>query len=179
LPISCTLDHGRKLVLVSAEGEMTLPDLETVFDKVVVEGGMSYRKLVDTSRATSRLSDDEVLTLGARISAYRAFEPRGPVPIVAGPDSLDDARRFIKATGAHPHRPAKEAGPYLVDGPAGRAHCATGAWFVINVCANPEATPCRIAIFEPVSFSRRSMRSARTRRSPSSATWSWSSISTG
>jgi hypothetical protein len=134
LAISCTLDHDRKLVLVSAEGEMTLPDLEVVFNKVVIEGGMSYRKLVDTSRATSRLTEDEVLTLGARISAYRAFEPRGPVAIVTGPDSHENARRFLNLAGAE--RPAriftaqrkKQAFTWLMNQPIARiAHPGPGS----------------------------------------------------
>jgi hypothetical protein len=67
---------------------------------------MPYRKLFDASDVDLRLSDDDIMTLGAWVSAYAAIDPRGPIAIVAVSDETRDLmRRYMNLGGAK--RPVK------------------------------------------------------------------------
>ena len=48
-----------------------------------------------------KLTDDDVMVLGARVSAYAHLEPRGPIAIVSTNDETDlFIRRFMNLGGA-------------------------------------------------------------------------------
>lgn len=68
---------------------------------------MPYRKIFELHDATSGLSDDDMMALGARIQAYASLpEPMGPLAIVALTDEqYEYARRY--ATLAMARRPIK------------------------------------------------------------------------
>ena len=51
-------------------------------DAFVVQNAMGYPKLLDARGAWSRLTDDEMMMLGARVSAYAVHDPRGPIAAV-------------------------------------------------------------------------------------------------
>jgi hypothetical protein len=62
---------------------------------------MPYPKLFDAREAEPRLSDDDVMVLGARVSAYAAFDPRGPIAAVAtNPKASEILQRFMNLGGA-------------------------------------------------------------------------------
>ena len=96
MPIRCTIDHVQRSVLAEAEAPLVLQDILAYLDRLVVEGAMPYPKLFDVSTAKPQLSDQDVMVLGARVSAYAAFAPRGPLAIVARSDEAREAvRRFM------------------------------------------------------------------------------------
>ncbi len=96
MPIRCTIDHDQRHVLAEAEGVVVLQDILDYFDRLVVEGAMPYPKLFDATAAQPELSDHDVMVLGARVSAYAAYAPRGPLAIVAGTEKVQDVvRRFM------------------------------------------------------------------------------------
>ena len=81
---------------------------------------MPYAKLFDAFGGDFVLSDDDMMILGARVSAYAEMEPRGPVALVVGSEEANAlARRFANLGGAK--RPAKvfrhadEARAWLAD----------------------------------------------------------------
>jgi hypothetical protein len=83
MPLQWTISHPTRLVVAVATGELRPEDIESYFDAVARENASPYRKLFDASQATARLSDDQLIALGARIRAYMALGPIGPVAIVA------------------------------------------------------------------------------------------------
>lgn len=101
MPFQFTIDHTRKFVDVRGSGEIVLQDILAYFDALVVEGGMPYPKLIDMRDVVPKISDDEMMTLGARVSAYANFEPRGPIAVVSNtPESEIFVRRFMNLGGA-------------------------------------------------------------------------------
>jgi hypothetical protein len=96
-----TIDHDRRMVDVVGSGEIVLKDVTVYFDALVTEGGMPYRKLIDLRGITPNFSDNDVMMLGARVSAYANMEPRGPIAVVSNADATDlFIRRFMNLGGA-------------------------------------------------------------------------------
>ena len=101
MPVKFKIDHVRRFVDVEGRDEVTLRDLLGYLDALVTDNGMPYRKLVDFRDVMPRLSDDDVMVLGARVSAYAHLEPRGPIAIVSTNDLTDlFIRRFMNLGGA-------------------------------------------------------------------------------
>jgi hypothetical protein len=96
MPITCTIDHGRRFVSVAAHGPVTLDDVLGYFDKLVVENAMPYPKLFDATNAEPVISDEDLMVLAARVSAYSIYDPRGPVAMVGGStETKNILRRFM------------------------------------------------------------------------------------
>lgn len=83
MPVQFEIDHAARFVTVRAHGVVRLAEILDYFDALVVQDAMPYPKLFDAREAEPDLSDDDVMTLGARVSAYAAMDPRGPVAAVA------------------------------------------------------------------------------------------------
>jgi len=105
MPIRCTILHAEQFVVAEAKGDIVVQDIETYLDQVVVSEAMPYHKLFDALDAVPRLSDADTMMVGARISAYAAFDPRGPLAVVADDKFRCQARRFLNLGGAR--RPAQ------------------------------------------------------------------------
>jgi hypothetical protein len=94
------------LVIAVAKGNLRLADIEHYLDAVVTANALPYRKIFDMTQATPKLSDDDLMALGARIRAYIPLSPIGPLAIVATTDeSYQQARMF--AALAEADRPIK------------------------------------------------------------------------
>jgi len=101
VPIDCKIDHDRRFVHATAQGVVVLDEILNYFDAVTIADAASYRKLFDARDIDLRLSDDDFMVLAARVSAYGAFDPRGPVATVANGDEVILAmRRFANFAGA-------------------------------------------------------------------------------
>ena len=86
---------------VRAHGAVLLAELLEYFNAVVIQGAMSYRKLFDAREMMPQLSDDDLLVLAARASAYRLFDPRGPVAVVAtAREAVLAVKRYANFLGA-------------------------------------------------------------------------------
>ncbi|MBN9514787.1 MAG: hypothetical protein J0H97_15380 [Alphaproteobacteria bacterium] len=106
MPLTFTIDHDKRFVHATAAGRVVLKDVEDYFDVLMVQDAMPYPKLVDATHAQFEATDDDIMTLGARVSAYAAVDPRGPICLVAvTPDAIDILRRFSNLGGAS--RPSK------------------------------------------------------------------------
>ena len=97
MPIQFKIDHDRRHVEAKAEGVVGLADVEAFLDAIVVQGAIPYRKLFDGRLAVGKYNDNDVMMLGARISAYAAnLETRGAVAIIAPNEEASIlAKRFI------------------------------------------------------------------------------------
>ncbi len=101
MTVEYRIDHEKGFVTVRAHGPIVLQELLDYFDALVVQNAMGYPKLFDAREAESCLSDDDVMVLGARVTAYAAHDPRGPVAAVAtGKEASATLQRFMNLGGA-------------------------------------------------------------------------------
>ncbi|MCA0246630.1 MAG: hypothetical protein LCH93_08425 [Proteobacteria bacterium] len=101
MPLTFKIDHDKRFVHVKIEGHTVLKDVEDYFDALMVQNGMPYPKLLDCTHAQFEATDDDMMVLGARVSAYAACDPRGPICLVAVTDhAIDFLRRFTNLGGA-------------------------------------------------------------------------------
>lgn len=106
MPVQWTVSRPTHLVIAVAKGELRRQDIETYLDEVVAADALSYRKIFDMTQATPKLSEDDLMALGARIRAYILLGKIGPLAIVATTDrSYQQARMF--AALAEADRPIK------------------------------------------------------------------------
>ena len=106
LPVDYQIDHKKGFVTVRAHGAVVLGEILDYFDALVVQNAMAYPKLFDAREALPRLSDDDVMVLGARVSAYAVHDPRGPIAAVAtGKEASAILRRFMNL--GDPQRPMR------------------------------------------------------------------------
>jgi hypothetical protein len=99
------IDHPRKFAYIVAEGLVTLKDMEEHFDAIAVANAMGYAKLVDITNARPVYNDDEMMALGARLSAYTATLPSGPLAVVGQANLRGTFRRFVNLSPSD--RPAR------------------------------------------------------------------------
>ena len=107
MPIAWKILADERLVSARADGLVMLQDIFDYLDAVNVAGAQAYAKLFDSGTMEIRLSDDEVMALGARMSAYSgAFAEAGPLAFVATTLANESfARRFLNVSSVR--RPAK------------------------------------------------------------------------
>lgn len=102
MPVDFTFDHENRLVIATAHGLVVLQEILDYFDAVTINQAASYAKLFDAREMDPQLSDDDVMVLGARVSAYAAFDPRGAVAAVAVTvEARDAVRRYMNFAGAN------------------------------------------------------------------------------
>ena len=106
MPLRWEILREQKLIHIVADGEVTLQDMETHFDAIVVADAMSYAKLFDATRAAPVYDDKDVLLMGARLSAYTATLESGPLAVFGTSDALRLAfARFVNISPSQ--RPAE------------------------------------------------------------------------
>ena len=88
------------MLTATCQGDITLRDLEDYLDAVVVAGSMPYRKLFDGTHGDSKMTDEEMMHLGARIRAYHSAGPMGPLAIVVVTDHTHGLARLFGALAA-------------------------------------------------------------------------------
>ena len=96
MPLRWEILHQQKLVHIVAEGTVTLKEMEAHFDALVVAEALRYSKLFDASRADPIYTDEDVMTMGARLSAYTANFENGPLAVIGLSDAVRATfRRFV------------------------------------------------------------------------------------
>ena len=107
MPITWKILADERMVIARADGPVTLNDIQDYLDAVVVADAQPYAKLFDAGAMVLQLSDDEVMLMGARMSAYSsAFATAGPLALVATTLAVEGfAKRFLNV--ASVQRPSK------------------------------------------------------------------------
>jgi hypothetical protein len=101
MPISFHIDHAKRHVSVEGTGIVTLDDILVYYEAMVVGEAMPYRKLFDASNCDLQLSDDDLMTLGAWVSAFSQFDPRGLIAVLYTSEPNENAlRRYMNLGGA-------------------------------------------------------------------------------
>ena len=106
MSVTWKISHPERLVTALGEGTVSLQDIERYLDNVVVSDALPYAKIFDMGTGAWGLSDTDMLVLGARIRAYPALAPFGPIAIVAASDVLN-AHAQMFATLADVQRPLR------------------------------------------------------------------------
>ena len=106
MPLTWEIFHDRKLVHIVAKGRVTLPEMEAHFDALAAADVLQYGKLFDASEADPIYTDQDVLAMGARLSAYTATLKSGPLAVIGLSEKARSAfRRFVNISPAK--RPAR------------------------------------------------------------------------
>ena len=96
MPLRWEIHHEQRLVHIVAEGPVTLEEMEAHFDAIMVADAMPYAKLFDATRAEPIYGDDDVLKMGARLSAYTSTVASGPLAVVGLSEEVEITyKRFV------------------------------------------------------------------------------------
>ncbi len=99
MPLRWEILHPQKFVHIVAEGPVTLKEMEDHFDAIYIADAMPYAKLFDATNAEPIYSDEDVMTMGARLSAYTATVGSGPLAVIGLSDEVETTfRRFINVS---------------------------------------------------------------------------------
>ena len=106
MPLSYKIDPGKRFVTVQTAGVVTLDDILVYYEALVVQAAMAYHKLFDASDCDLQLNDDDLMTLGAWVSAFSQYDPRGPIAILCTSQETENTMRgYMNLGGAK--RPVK------------------------------------------------------------------------
>ena len=83
MPVNWTISHADRLIVVVAEGTVTLQEIEQYLDGVITSNTLAYRKIFDVTQTLVHPTDQDMMLLAARIRAYPAFGRFGALAIVA------------------------------------------------------------------------------------------------
>ena len=120
MPLRWTIDHPGKFIHIVADGPVTLKEMEEHFDAIAVAEAMGYAKLFDAARLEPIYTDDDVMAMAARLSAYTASLESGPLAVVGqGEVAMISFRRFVNIS------PAKRPARFFTDEGEARAWLAT------------------------------------------------------
>jgi hypothetical protein len=101
MPIRWTISHEERLVVATTDGVVTLQDIEAYLDALVVAEAMPYAKLFDATDVDPQATDHDVMMLGARMRAYVATWPGGPLAfVVTTRVARDFVDRFLNLAAA-------------------------------------------------------------------------------
>jgi hypothetical protein len=101
MPIRWTISDEERLVVATTEGVVTLKDIEAYLDALIVAEAMPYAKLFDATDVDPQATDHDVMMLGARMRAYVATWPAGPLAfVVTTRVARDFVDRFLNLAAA-------------------------------------------------------------------------------
>ena len=96
MPLRWEILHAERRVNITADGPVSPKEMEQLFDAIVVADAMPYGKLFDATRLVSAYDEDDLLRMGARLSAYASTLPIGPIAFVGETESAETVfQRFI------------------------------------------------------------------------------------
>lgn len=72
-----------------------LHELVAYLDMLVTQNLMSFAKLFDAGNQKTLMSDQDLMTMAARVNAYALLDPRGPLAFVARQESTRDFMRRV------------------------------------------------------------------------------------
>jgi hypothetical protein len=122
MPLRWEIVHPEKFIRIVAEGVVTLQDMEAHFDAIVVADALAYAKLFDATLIRPKYDDDDVMAMGARLSAYTARFESGPLAVVGKGAAIRAAfSRFVNIS------PSKRPAALFESVEAARAWLATQA----------------------------------------------------
>jgi hypothetical protein len=95
MALHCALDLSQQLVLVIAEGEVTLADCEACLCKIKRSEALGWRKLMDLRNAQIALTADEVLAIGSRFREAHLSTSIGALAVVLPNTDSERLKRLL------------------------------------------------------------------------------------
>ena len=89
------VDHEARLLLTTAEGDISKTEFEEYLYATVSENTGPYRKLFDGRFATTHMAPQDVFDFGVWMKARQDIEKSGPLAIVMGPEHYDLVSRVL------------------------------------------------------------------------------------
>ncbi len=93
--IHTSVDRERRLVTSRADDVIVLHELVAYLDMLVTQNLMSFAKLFDAGDQETLMSDQDLMTMAARVNAYALLDPRGPLAFVARHESTRNIMRRV------------------------------------------------------------------------------------
>lgn len=113
MPLHWTIDSRAKLMAVVADGAIHLSDFARLLDVVAGSSILSYRKLFDGTGGVTKMSPEDLLSVGVRLRSLHAEAGAalGPLAVVVQDQNYWQAARVlgILAVPKRPMRVFKEA----------------------------------------------------------------------
>ncbi|HTR88468.1 MAG TPA: hypothetical protein VMI56_28565 [Reyranella sp.] len=106
MPLLVEIDHQKRFVTITATGLVVLQDILDYFDRLIAGNAMPYPKLFDARSCEASFSDQDIRIVGAKMLVYAAYDPRGPVAMVAPKGAMQDLLRSFLAAAGPSERPA-------------------------------------------------------------------------
>jgi hypothetical protein len=120
MPLRWAIDHPERFIHIVADGPVTLKEMEEHFDAIAVAEAMGYAKLFDASGLEPVYTDEDVMAMAARLSAYTASMESGPLAVVGqGEVAMTAFRRFVNIS------PSKRPARFFATEDEARAWLAT------------------------------------------------------
>jgi hypothetical protein len=86
MPLHWTIDSKIKLFAATADGDVTLEDVNRMLDAMAGADAHGYRKMFDGSHGDTRMGPVDLLSLGVRMRSIHATGRMGPLAIVVPDD---------------------------------------------------------------------------------------------
>ncbi len=86
MPLHWTIDSKIKLFAATADGHVTLDDVNRMLDAMAGADAHGYRKLFDGSLGDTQMGPADLLNLGVRMRSIHATGAMGPLAIVVTDD---------------------------------------------------------------------------------------------
>ncbi|MFZ5782347.1 MAG: hypothetical protein ACOY4R_19285 [Pseudomonadota bacterium] len=100
MTISWTVDHEQQTIVAVCDGDVTRREMEDYLEAAVAAGTAPYRKLFDGAHATTSMTDEDMVALGAVVRGYHARGPVGALAIVLHADHTQGLARLFGALAA-------------------------------------------------------------------------------
>src|SRR5512139_1481456 len=94
MPLYWQIDSRQKLIVATAEDDVTRIEAETFLDVITAAQALSYRKLVDCTDGNAAMDEHDLLAIGVRARSMAA-QPLGPLAIVLRSDSHEPLARLL------------------------------------------------------------------------------------
>lgn len=96
MPLTWTMNHDRKLIVVTATGSLAKPDLASYMAGVMREGGKGYRVLFDLTAAQVELSANDLKGISQEVQSRRgAAASYGAIALVVKSEAEREMAGFF------------------------------------------------------------------------------------
>jgi hypothetical protein len=122
LPVIVTVDHTRREVSAVCVGPITLSDAMSHVEHETREGGLGYRKFVDTRGSGFQMSAEEARQVAEALRVQSRGNAIGPAAVVVSSDAIFEIVRTLGKlvegfAEIRPFRDEKEARQWLASRP--------------------------------------------------------------
>jgi hypothetical protein len=90
-----TIDPEDRMIDVTAEGDVTRPEVDALLDAIQSDEVLTYRRLFDGTKADTKMAAEDLIALGARMRSMHAQGGMGPLAVVVPADKEEILERIF------------------------------------------------------------------------------------